>query len=105
MQNIDAESGAADSFQVLITGIKWNTESGKRSYGRKHTNAEPEDGELPEQFSLNIPDNVLNSAKKGKNSLNDAIETFVYNWLTHEFSYEVTSCSIWLPMEEDEAGE
>ena len=80
--------------QVLITGITWNSSS-LSSY---HTKKD-EQLELPTQFTLNIPDNVLKQAGKPRNNYKDIIETFVYNFLTHKFNHEVYSCSIWLPLE------
>ena len=78
--------------QVLITGITWN-----KSHNTYHSRKSIPSEELPIQFTLNIPESVLKQAKQS-NCYNDVIETFVYNFLTHKFGYEVNSCSIWLPL-------
>lgn len=92
----EAKSDDISNDQVLITGITWN----KNSLSSYHTKKDDEDVELPTQFTLNIPDNVLKQAGKPRNNYYDVIESFVYNFLTHKFNHEVYSCSIWLPMEQ-----
>jgi len=80
--------------QVFITGITWN-----KNHGTYNSRKVVYTDDLPVQFTLNIPENVLKQAKSAKNNYYDIIETFVYNFLTHKFGYEVSSCSIWLPLE------
>ena len=82
-----------DKYQIIITGISWK-ENSTRSYVSKKDNEE-----LPTQFTLDLPENVLAQANKKENNFKDIIETFVYNFLTRKFSHEVYSCSIWLPLE------
>ena len=82
-----------DKYQIIITGISWKADS-IRQYMSKKDNEE-----LPTQFTLDLPENVLNQANKPENVFKDVIETFVYNFLTRKFGHEVYSCSIWLPLE------
>ena len=85
-----------DKYQIIITGLSWK-ENSTRSYVSKKDNEE-----LPTQFTLDLPENVLAQANKKENNFKDIIETFVYNFLTRKFSHEVYSCSIWLPLEKTE---
>jgi len=87
------ETTQSNGYQILITGITWNKNS-VRAYSSKKDN-----DELPSQFTLDLPENVLNQANKQSNDFNDIIETFVYNFLTKKFNHEVYSCSIWLPLD------
>ena len=84
-----------ENYQILITGITWNKKS-MRAYASKKDNYE-----LPTQFVLDLPENVLNQASKKENNFNDVVESFVYNFLSHKFNHEVYSCSIWLPLEKN----
>ena len=95
-QDLTADNEITDLFddQVLITGITWDM---RHSVYHSHKVAYAEN--LPTQFTLNVPENVLKQANDPKNNYNDIIESFVYNFLTHKFGYEVSSCSIWLPSE------
>jgi len=93
-ENIIIDDNATnDGYQSLITGITWN-ENSTRAYASKKDNIE-----LPTQFTLDLPENVLNQANKKDNDFNDVIESFVYNFLTRKFNHEVYSCSIWLPLD------
>ena len=83
-----------EGYQILITGITWNKNVTK-SYRDK---SDIKNDELPEQFTLDLPENVLNQANKKNNIFNDVIESFVYNFLTHKFNHEVYHCQIWLPL-------
>ena len=85
----------SNKYQVLITDVKWNKDTIK-SYKTKKDNES-----LPDSFTLDLPMNVLNQAKKKNNVFNDVVETFVYNFLTRKFGHEVYHCSIWLPLEDD----
>lgn len=89
--NIITES---DGYQILITDIKWNP-TAAASYASKKADKQ----ELPEQFSLDLPENVLNQANKKNNVFNDVIESFIYNFLTRKFNHEVYHCQIWLPLD------
>lgn len=83
-------------YQVLVSNIFFDTSSKpkqKSSYASKKT-------ELPTQISLDIPDNVLEQARKNKSGFNDIVEQFVYNLLYRKYGHEVNSCQIWLPLEE-----
>ena len=81
-----------NEYQVIVANIFWNHKS--------HTNSKKvADNDLPTQMSLNIPDQVLNQAKKASNNFNDIIEQFCYNLLSRKYGKEVTSCQIWLPFE------
>lgn len=73
----------------------WNPES-VRNYRSKYDSKR----ELPSQMSFDIPDGILDQAKKksGK-EFNDVIETYIYNALTHKFGHELNSAQIWLPEE------
>jgi len=87
MQNIDNET---DSMQVTVCNIKWSNPKGKTKIYN-----------LPEEMTLNIPDGVIEGAKKSKKTtVEDAIETFCCNILTNKFGAEVHSCQIYLPIEE-----
>ena len=77
------------SYQVLVCNIHWNNPT---SHKQKHY-------ELPAQLALDIPENVLNQARKKNNDFNDIIEQFAYNLLTRKFGCEVCSCQVWLPLE------
>lgn len=90
----------SNGFQILITGISWNKHTTKALSAKAYIS---KDEELPEQFTLDVPENVLNQAKKVNNEFNDIIETFVYNFLTRKFGHEVQHCQIWLPLEEQVA--
>lgn len=79
------------SNQILITNITWNKKAIHSHSGKEE--------ELPEQFTLDLPENVVNQANKKGNDYNDVVESFVYNFLTRKFDHEVYSCSIWLPLE------
>jgi len=83
-----------------VTGIKWDKKPAKLY----HVAREYDFKDLPEQFALDLPENILNQANKKQNSFNDVIETFVYNFLTHKFNHEVNCCSIWLPLEDKDEG-
>lgn len=91
-----------DNYQVLITNIKWNPNSILSYRSKKDSIAE-----LPEQFSLDIPEGKIKQAikmqKKENNiiAFKDIIETYCYDFLTHKFCHEVYSCSIWLPFNEE----
>lgn len=96
-ENITSEIvNEANGYQILITGISWNKESTK-SY-RTKSDVKVED--LPDQFTLDLPENIMNQAKKKNNVFNDVVESFVYNFLTHKFGHEVYHCQIWLPLED-----
>ena len=79
-----------ESYQVLVCNIHWNINS---------ASSKAKIDELPAQLALDIPENVLNQARKKNNNFNDIIEQFAYNLLTRKFSCEVCSCQIWLPLE------
>ncbi len=79
-----------ESYQIIVCNIHWdiNTASHRTVIA-----------ELPEQLALDVPENVLNQAKKKSNDFNDVIEQFAYNLLTRKFMCEVCSCQVWLPLE------
>lgn len=79
-----------ESYQVLVCNIHWDLKSATH----KAKNVE-----LPAQLALDIPENVLNQARKKGNVFNDIIEQFAYNLLTRKFGCEVYSCQVWLPLE------
>lgn len=87
-----------NGYQILVTGIKWNKK--KIPYFKRDAQT-PE--ELPEQFSLELPDNVLKQSKGDTKSeqFENIIESFVYNFLTRKFGHEVWHCQIWLPFDEE----
>ena len=87
------ESIASDKYQIIITGISWKADSIRQYVSKK------DNGELPTQFTLDLPENVLHQANKPGNAFKDVVETFVYNFLMRKFGHEVYSCSIWLPLE------
>ena len=78
-----------ESYQILVCNIHWDTNTASRRTVIS---------ELPEQLALDVPENVLNQAKKN-NDFNDVIEQFAYNLLTRKFMCEVSHCQIWLPLE------
>lgn len=90
METTDNEN--TNEYQVIVANIFWNHKSRTSS---KKVNG----NELPAQMSLNIPDQVLNQARKASNNFNDIIEQFCYNLLSRKYGKEVTSCQIWLPFE------
>lgn len=97
-----SEEPESESYQVIISGITWNPNS-IRSYHNKRDY----EGELPTQFTLDLPENKLNEAlkaekKDGEQGFKDVIETFCYDFLTRKFCHEVYSCSIWLPLEDND---
>lgn len=79
-----------ESYQVLVCNIHWNIALASNK---------AKINELPVQLALDIPENVLNQARKKNNNFNDIIEQFAYNLLTRKFSCEVCSCQVWLPLE------
>ena len=101
MTEYEEEEVQDQGYQVLVTGITWNP---------KKVQAHPYKGvivrdydidQLPGQFAIDLPENVLNQAARNVGSFEDVIETFVYNFLTHKYGHEVYSCSVWLPLVED----
>lgn len=85
---------ATENYQVLVTNISWCKDA-IGQYRAKHDNYDT----LPVQFALDIPENILNHRTNKNYNVNDAIETFVYNFLTKKYEHEVNCCSIWLPLE------
>lgn len=86
MQNTDNET---ESMQVTVCNIKWSNPKGKTKIYS-----------LPTEMTLNIPDGVIDGAKKSKKmTVDDAIETFCCNVLTSKFGAEVHRCQIYLPLE------
>ena len=83
-----------NGYQVLVCNISWSS----RTYSNAALKASH--GELPAQISLDVPQSVLDQAKKNKSSFNDIIEQFVYNLLCKKFGKEVNRCQIWLPLED-----
>lgn len=79
-----------DSYQILVCNIHWDTLTAARKTVIS---------ELPSQLALDVPENVLNQAKKKSNDFNDVIEQFAYNLLTRKFGCEVCYCQVWLPLE------
>lgn len=79
-----------DSYQILVCNIHWDVSTASRK---------TDIAELPAQIALDVPENVLNQAKKKSNDFNDIIEQFAYNLLTRKFMCEVCSCQVWLPLE------
>lgn len=77
-----------ESYQILICNIHWNINSASKKI---------KDDELPVQLALDVPESVLNQARKKNNDFNDIIEQFAYNLLTRKYSCEVCSCQVWLP--------
>ena len=88
MQDIESND---NNNQILITNITWNKKA-------IHSHSKQED-DLPTQFAIDLPENVVNQANKKDNVYKDVIESFVYNLLTRKYDHEVWSCSIWLPLE------
>ena len=88
MQDIESND---NNNQILITNITWNKNA-------IHSHSKQED-DLPTQFAIDLPENVVNQANKKGNNYKDVIESFAYNFLTRKFDHEVWSCSIWLPLE------
>lgn len=82
-------------YQVIVTGIKWDKKAIGQYYVKNDRYVD-----LPSQFTLDLPENVLNQATKKKNDFNDIVESFVYNFLTRKFGHEVNNCQIWLPLED-----
>ena len=97
----NSENDAVADYQILISDIKWNSKS-TRSYVVKSDS----DVDLPEQFTISLPENKFRQAKKqqkkSETEFRNVIESYVYDFLTHKFNHEVYSCSIFLPLLEDE---
>ena len=83
IENLDS-----GSYQIIVCNIHWDI-----STASKRTD------ELPSQLALDVPENVLNQAKKKSNDFNDIIEQFAYNLLSRKFNCEVCYCQVWLPVE------
>lgn len=81
-----------DSYQVIVCNISWSNNI-LASYAKKDHRSD-----LPVQMSLDIPKSVLAQAKKS--NFNDVVEQFCYNTLTRKYGREVTTCQIWLPLED-----
>ena len=79
-----------EPYQILVCNIHWDISTASRKTAVS---------ELPAQLALDIPENVLNQAKKKDNDFNDVIEQFAYNLLSRKFNCEVCSCQVWLPIE------
>ena len=79
-----------EPYQILVCNIHWDISTASRKTAVS---------ELPAQLALDIPENVLNQAKKKDNDFNDVIEQFAYNLLSRTFNCEVCSCQVWLPIE------
>lgn len=93
--NVNDQEIDPSKYQVLITGIFWSNRTTSQ-----YRNKKDQDVELPTQFTLDLPENILNRANKKQNDFNDVIEEFCYNFLTRKFGREVNRCQIWLPLEE-----
>lgn len=89
------ENEQNNGYQILVVGITWDSKSTK-SY---RTKKEIKISDLPSQFTLEVPENVLNQANKKNNVFNDIIEDYTYRTLTKIFGHEVLHCQIWLPLE------
>lgn len=85
IENLDS-----GSYQIIVCNIHWDI-----STASKRTDV----NELPSQLALDVPENVLNQAKKKNNDFNDIIEQFAYNLLSRKFNCEVCYCQVWLPVE------
>lgn len=81
-----------EKYIVFVCNIHWNP---KPVFNKKNNE------KLPDQMSLDIPNQVLVQANKNKKNFNDIVETFCYNLLTKKYNHEVYNCQIWLPLEED----
>lgn len=82
------------SYQIFISDISWKKDT-VGSYRVKFDKAD----ELPRQFTLDVPANVLTQAEKPESVFNDVIESFAYNFLTHKFGHEVQHCQVFLPLD------
>lgn len=80
------------TYQVLVCNIFFDLSTKSKS-----TYQQSKKTDLPTQISLDIPENVLEQARKSKSSFNDIVEQFVYNLLYRKYGHEVNSCQIWLP--------
>lgn len=80
------------TYQVLVCNIFFDLSTKSKS-----TYQQSKKTDLPTQISLDIPENVLEQARKSKSSFNDIVEQFVCNLLYRKYGHEVNSCQIWLP--------
>lgn len=87
------DNDTVNSNQILITGISW-----KKTTIHQYRSKKDIIEELPTQYVIDVPQNVLNQANKKTNNFNDVIESFVYNFLTRKFNHEVYHCQIWLSL-------
>jgi hypothetical protein len=76
-----------NSIQATVCNIHWSNPRGRRVVI----------ADLPSEMTLNIPNGVIEQAKKSKKTtVEDMIETFCCNVLTNKFGAEVHSCQIFL---------
>lgn len=89
----DQDSTFHNKFQVYLNDITWNPKQ-TSSYQVKKDKTNY--GALPRQMTFDIPETVLEQARKDPKNFNDVIESFIYNTLTRKFMHEVYCCQIWL---------
>jgi hypothetical protein len=80
-----------DGYQVIVVNIFYKTPVEKSK-----------NKEYPTSLILDIPEGIL-KCKKNQNKFYDTVEQFVYNTITRKYGTEVTSCQIYLPLENEVA--
>lgn len=93
----DKQDSEAINFALIATNIIWGNEVQTKT---KLVHKGKLSHDCPTQFIIDLPKNILSQAKKS-DSFNDAIETFMYNFLTHKFGREVIKCQLWYQFDED----
>ncbi len=85
-KKISVGSRDDDSYQILLTNIKFDLETADRK--RR---------EYPETMSLDVPEGIMKNIGNEQKFKEDC-ESFAYNTLTRKFGAECCFCQIWLPM-------
>ena len=81
-----------EGYQVIVVNIFYKTPIEERAKNK----------EYPTSLILDIPEGIL-KCKKNQTKFYDTVEQFVYNTITRKYGSEVTSCQIYLPLENEEA--
>lgn len=85
------EEQAVENNGLVIANIKW--------WSSHILNNKSKNKELPTIFSVDIPQNIRLLKDTDNQQYLDAIESFVYNFLTRKFGVEVSFCQIYLPLD------
>lgn len=75
------------SYQIIVVNIK---------YGDSFR---PFHGDRPESTTLDLPKDIL-ASKNDPENFYDLVESFAYNTITRSFGAYVSSCQVFLPLED-----